>query len=93
MGITSGQVSAAVAWQAGAFAVAALVVGLPLGALLTRWGWRAISRQLGVMTPALVPAPAVVLIAVASLAFAVAVSFWPGRRAASIRPSDALRSE
>ena len=90
MGFTSGQVSAAVAWQASAFALAALVVGLPLGALLSRWGWRVISRQLGVATPALVPLPSLVLIAVLSLAFAVAVSFWPGRRAAHLRPTDAL---
>jgi ABC-type lipoprotein release transport system permease subunit len=93
LGFTRTQISAAVAWQASALALAALVAGIPIGLLVARAGWRTISKQLGVATPVIVPVPTVVLVALVALAFAPVVSFLPGRRVGKLQPAEALRSE
>ena len=51
------------------------------------------SDRLGVVSPAVVPLAALLLVVVAAVLFANLVALWPGRRAAAIRPAEALRSE
>jgi putative ABC transport system permease protein len=93
LGFRPAQVSATVAWQATALAVAALAIGIPAGLVVTRSGWKAIAHQLGLVSPSIVPTVAVVVVVLVALVFAPAVSFLPGRRAATTRPAEALRTE
>ena len=93
LGFTRRQVSSTVAWQATALVVVAAVAGVVAGALLARIGWRAVVNRLGVVSPAVVPLAALFLVVVAAVLFANLVALWPGRRAAAIRPAEALRSE
>ena len=48
LGSVRTQLSRAVAWQASAFAVVALAVGLPLGIAAGRWVWAVFAGRLGV---------------------------------------------
>ena len=43
IGFTPRQVSAAVAWEACALALVALLIGVPAGLALATWGWRAVA--------------------------------------------------
>ena len=92
LGFTPRQVSSTVA-QATALVVVAAVVGAVGGALVARIGWRAVVDRLGVVSPAVVPPFALALVILGAVVFANLVAIWPGRRAAAIRPSEALRSE
>jgi ABC-type lipoprotein release transport system permease subunit len=93
LGFTPRQVSSTVAWQATALVVVAAVVGAVGGALVARIGWRAVVDRLGVVSPAVVPPFALALVILGAVVFANLVAIWPGRRAAAIRVSEALRSE
>jgi ABC-type lipoprotein release transport system permease subunit len=53
LGFTRGQLSSTMLWQAGALALAGLIVAIPLGVSIGRWSWTLISRGLG-----FVPEPA-----------------------------------
>jgi ABC-type lipoprotein release transport system permease subunit len=93
IGFTRRQVSAAVACQATTLAGLALLVGIPLGILVARWGWRLVADQLGVAAGPVVPPLAVLGVAVAVVAFANLASLWPGWRAAHMPAAAALRTE
>jgi hypothetical protein len=93
LGFTRAQVSAAVAWQTTTLVAIALLAGLVAGVLAARLTWRAVADHLGVVSPAVVPWLAVVVVAVAVLGFANLVAAGPARRAAGIRPAEALRAE
>ena len=88
IGFTRGQVRAAVGWQAGTLACAALIIGIPLGVLCGRVAWRTPARQLGI--PSVIDVPH--LLAVIA-PVAVALAALPGESAAWARPADILRSE
>lgn len=93
LGFVRRQVRSAVAWQAGVTAVLCAVVGIPLGAVLGRIGWRAVAGTFGVV-PA-VKTPVLVLLLVAPLALLVAriVAVVPARIAARTQPAVVLRIE
>ena len=93
LGFTPRQVSAAVAWEACALALVALLIGVPAGLALATWGWRAIADRLGLESPTIVPIAQVAVVALALIAVANLVAIWPGRRAARLRPGAALRAE
>jgi ABC-type lipoprotein release transport system permease subunit len=82
-----------VAWQTTTLVAIALLAGLVAGVLAARLTWRAVADHLGVVSPAVVPWLAVVVVAVAVLGFANLVAAGPARRAAGIRPAEALRAE
>lgn len=88
IGFTRGQVRAAVGWQAGTLACAALIIGIPLGVLCGRVAWRTPARQLGI--PSVIDVPH--LLAVIA-PVAVALAALPGESAAWARAADILRSE
>ena len=93
LGFTRGQVSASVAWHATAIAGAGLLVGIPLGIVTGRLLWRWIVDDLGLESPAAVPALAVLAVAAIVLVAANVASYVPGRLAANMRPANALRVE
>jgi len=93
LGFTRAQVSGAVAWQTTALVAVALAAGLAVGALAARSAWRAVADHLGVASGAVVPLVPILLVGVAVLVFANLVAVGPARRAAAIRPAEALRAE
>lgn len=68
LGFVRRQVSATLAWQATAFGVLALLVGIPLGVAVGRWSWRLTADALWVVSSPRVPVLTVALVAVATLA-------------------------
>jgi FtsX-like permease family len=93
LGFLPWQVSATVAWQATALAVAATLAGLPLGVAVGRWTWRLVAAQLGVVAaPVILPVQLLVIAAAAVLA-ANLIGAGPGWAAGRLRPAIVLRSE
>jgi ABC-type antimicrobial peptide transport system permease subunit len=82
-----------VAWEASAFAVVALLIGLPLGILAGRWAWAYFANAAGAPADASVPLTAVLLAIPVTLALAIAIAAWPGWTAARLRPAALLRAE
>jgi ABC-type lipoprotein release transport system permease subunit len=83
-----------VACEAVTLAGLALLIGLPVGVLVARWGWTAFADQLGVVAEPVAPFPwGVMAIALGALLLALAVAAFPGRSAARTDPAFALRSE
>ena len=75
LGFVRREVAGTVICHATAYAIAALVVAVPLGIIVGRWGWRIVADQLGVPAVAVVPPLAVAGVAIAALA-----ARQPGRR-------------
>jgi predicted lysophospholipase L1 biosynthesis ABC-type transport system permease subunit len=93
LGLTRRQVAATLAWQATALALAALVIGTPLGVIAGKLAWAAFATSLGVPTSADIPVFAVVATVVAELLAANALAAGPGLAASWGPPAEALRSE
>jgi ABC-type lipoprotein release transport system permease subunit len=93
LGMTPRGTRAALAWQATTLAVIGVVVGVPLGLVIGRSSWQVVAELTPlVFTP---PTAVVVLLLVAPLTVLAAnvLAWWPGRRAARIRPATLLRAE
>lgn len=93
LGFTGRQLRNSVRVQALATAVAALIVGLPLGIVVGRLLWRAYATQLGVVTDPSIPIGWVLVTVVAGIAVAVIVAARPARAAARAHAAHGLRSE
>lgn len=93
LGFTRRQVSSTVAWQATTVGVVTLLIGLPLGIVLGRWGWSALANDLGAVAEPIVPVLVVVVAIPVVLTLVNLVAFFPGRMAARLRPAVVLRSE
>ena len=93
LGFVRTQLSRAVAWQASALAVVAVVVGLPLGIAAGRWVWAVFAGRLGVSTRPVTPVLAVTLLVPATIVLANLVAAVPARLAARTQPAAALRTE
>ena len=93
LGFTRQQVLGVVAWEASAYAVVALLIGLPLGVLAGRWAWAYFAAAAGVPADATVPLTAVLLAIPVTLALANLIAAWPGWTAARLRPAAVLRAE
>jgi hypothetical protein len=93
LGFARGQVTKTVVWQASTFALAAVLVGMPLGIVGGRWAWRLVADQLGVTTGPVVPPLPVLAITAGALLVANLAAAGPGWAAARIQPAVALRSE
>src|SRR6185295_11732925 len=65
LGFVRRQLRGAVAWQATTLTLFALVIGLPVGLAVGRWGWKLFADQLGVLPVPVVPSTTI-LIAVPS---------------------------
>ena len=93
VGFVAGQRRAVLAAQATCVAAAALVVGTPVGYVVGRGVWAAISGALGVATDPSVPIVAFVIGAVAFIAAVNVLAVGPARAAGRLRVADSLRAE
>jgi ABC-type lipoprotein release transport system permease subunit len=93
LGFRRRQVSAAIAWQATVIAAVAVVVGVPLGIALGRWGWEAFARRLGVPDAPVTPLLAMLAVVVLALVIALVTALIPAGVAGRTRPAVALRAE
>jgi ABC-type antimicrobial peptide transport system permease subunit len=93
LGFERSQVLGVVAWEATAFAVVALLLGLPLGVLAGRWAWAYFANAAGAPAGATIPLTAVLLAIPVTLALANLIAAWPGWTAARLRPAAVLRAE
>jgi FtsX-like permease family len=93
LGFERSQVLGVVAWEASAFAVVALLIGLPLGILAGRWAWAYFANAAGAPADATVPLTAVLLAIPVTLLIANLIAAWPGWTAARLRPALVLRTE
>ena len=93
LGFTPSQVRRAVAWQATAFVIAAVAIGLPLGAALGRVVWSAFARHLGAVSEPVTPVLPIVLSIAGAILVANLVAAVPAAVAGRMRPAGALRTE
>lgn len=93
VGFTHGQVRAAVAWYASALALVAVAIGVPLGVVLGRVGWRLIADQIGVVSRPETSAMGIAAAALGALVVANVIAAYPGWRAARLPTAEALRAE
>jgi ABC-type lipoprotein release transport system permease subunit len=93
LGFVRTQLSRAVAWQASALAVVAVLVGLPLGIAAGRWVWAVFAGRLGVPPRPVTPVLAVTLLVPTTIVLANLVAAVPARLAARTQPAPALRTE
>jgi hypothetical protein len=93
LGFVRRQVSATVAWQASTLAGIALLIGLPLGVAVGRWGWTLFANSIGVLPVPVVDLPPLLIAVPVTLLLANLIALIPGRLAAATRPAAVFRSE
>ena len=71
----------------------AILIGVPLGIALGRWGWQAFAQRLGVPDTPVTPLPAIVAVAALTVVVAFVTALIPARIAGRTRPAVALRAE
>jgi hypothetical protein len=93
LGFVRRQISATVAWQATTMVGIALLIGLPVGVAVGRWGWTLFANAIGVVpVPVVALSPLLIAIPV-TLVLANLIALVPGRLAASTQPVAALKAE
>lgn len=93
IGFVKRQVRGAVAWQSSVIAILSVMLGIPVGLALGRWGWMLVAGQFGVVPAPVVPALFLGLLPLGAALLANLVAVIPGRIAAHTRPALVLRSE
>jgi hypothetical protein len=93
MGFVRGQVWLSVFWQTATLVSIALLVGVPLGALLGRLAWNVFADDLGAIADAQVAWLRFLLTIPAAFVLAAIVAAVPAWLAGRTRPSVALRAE
>jgi ABC-type lipoprotein release transport system permease subunit len=93
LGFRASQVRAVVIWQAGVLAVAAAAIGIPVGLIAGRSVWRAIAEGAHVAPTVDLPVAELASLCVTAGVVALGAALLPARRAARMRPADALRAE
>ena len=93
IGFTRGQVRGSLLWAATFLTLAAVAVGVPLGIVVGRWGWRWLATDAGVLSSPVVPWPALVAVAVLAVVIVNLLTLVPSRAASRVRPAEALRCE
>jgi hypothetical protein len=86
-------VLATVAWQATTVAAVGLLVGLPLGVAIGRFGWNVFAEDLGVVPEAVTPIGLTLLVVPAAIILANLIAAWPGWTASRTQPAVVLRAE
>ena len=93
LGFVRLQIVAVVAWQATTVAIIAIVIGLPLGAILGRSTWTLVTDRLGLPPDTVVPVRLLAMLALIALVAANVVAIAPGVLARRTRPAQTLRTE
>jgi ABC-type lipoprotein release transport system permease subunit len=93
LGLRPRQTAAVVRWQALTLATVAIVVGMPIGAAFGQVLWSTIAESSHFLPRTNTPAAGFALFTAATVAAAVALSWWPGHQASRVRPGEILRSE
>jgi ABC-type antimicrobial peptide transport system permease subunit len=93
LGFVGRQVRVTVAWLAVAIVAPALLLGLPLGVVAGRWGWRLFAQYLAVVPEPIAPVAGTLIIAVAVLAVSNVIAATPAQIAARTRPANVLRTD
>jgi predicted lysophospholipase L1 biosynthesis ABC-type transport system permease subunit len=93
LGFTGRQLHATVGWQASVIALAALLIGTPLGLALGLAIWRRFADGLHCATAAATPWAWLLVVALVTLEVANAVAALPGQSATRATPAVTLRSE
>ncbi|MEQ1786742.1 MAG: FtsX-like permease family protein [Acidimicrobiales bacterium] len=93
VGFTRGQIRTTVITHGASLGVVAIVVGVPLGLVVARQGWRLLVDRIGVAFAPQVPMGALAIAIAAVLATIVVVALVAGQPAVRARPSATLRVE
>jgi ABC-type antimicrobial peptide transport system permease subunit len=93
LGFVRGQVRMTIVWQATTIILLSVAIGLPIGAVAGRWGWRVFVDQLGYFPLPIVPMVSVLLTIPIAIALANIIASIPARAAARVQPAVALRAE
>jgi ABC-type lipoprotein release transport system permease subunit len=93
IGFRHRQVMGTVGAQATVYAALGLLAGVPVGYAVGRAAWSEIADSAGFDVVAILPWWFVAVVVVGTLLAANAVAWFPGRRAARLRPAVVLRSE
>jgi len=92
-GFVHSQLRATIAWQSTTLAALGLAIGLPLGILTGAAIWQAIAYSLGIAPETTVPAGAIALVVVGTVAIANLLAVWPAHQAVRVSPAATLRGE
>ena len=92
IGFTRSQVRRSVRWQALTTIGIGVAVGLPVGIVFGRWGWRVFAEDLGIAPEATLPMLALLAIVAIVVAGALTAAVWPARRAAHLEPATTLHT-
>lgn len=93
LGFTSGQVLRAVCWQAASVAAIAIVVGLPLGVIGGRWGWRLLADQIGLASGPVVRAAIPAIGVAGTVLVTIVIALLAGSRVVRADLVGVLRAE
>ena len=93
LGFVRHQISATVAWEATTLVSIALLIGLPLGVAVGRWGWTLFADAIGVLPVPVVDLPPLLIAIPMTLLLANLIAVVPGRVAAATRPAAVFRAE
>ncbi len=93
VGFVRRQVMGVVAWQATSIGLAALVIGLPVGAAAGRWAWSTVASEIGSASPPVVPLLALAVLVPAVLVVVNLIAGMPAWSASRVAPGQVLRSE
>jgi putative ABC transport system permease protein len=93
LGFVRRQVHGTVAWQCTTLVVVALAIGVPLGVIAGRWGWRLFAEQLQVVPLPVMSWPVVAAIVAATIALGNLIALGPGLAAARTPAAVVLRTE
>lgn len=93
LGMTTGNTRTAVLAEATTIALVGTVVGVPLGVVIGRLSWKAISDRIPLAFVAPLAVGALALVVAVAFVLANALAILPGRHATRIRPAAVLRAE
>jgi hypothetical protein len=93
LGFTRRQVAGVVVSHATVLALAAALIGLPLGVVLGRWGWRMIAQQIGVVDVSVTPLLPLLATLVGVVVAANLAAVYPAWRAQRTEVAEALHAE
>lgn len=93
LGFTPRQAGRAVASHATSIALVSVAVGLPLGVVLGRWGWRMVAERIGLVGFPVTPLVPLVLTTAGVVLVANLVAFGPAWRVRRASLTEVLRTE